>query len=456
MIPLTGIGAVFLLINIAMILMLPKRWAAMPLLVGACYMTLGQGIQIGPFHFPVIRMIVLSGITRVILRGEKPTNGLNGMDYLIVAWSLWAVVSSAFHKEPSSALVFNLGLIFNVSGIYFLFRIFCETQENVVQLCRMTIIVLVPIAIEMVYEKLAVHNLFSILGGIQSSPDIRNGSIRAQGPFAHSILGGTVGAVCLPLAVGLWSQFRTVSIIGIVACLIIIFTSASSGPLMSGVFAIAALSLWSYRHLVPMLRRASVVGYIIADLVMKVPAYYLIARIDLTGSSTSWHRARLIESAIEHVGEWWLGGTDYTRHWMPTGVSWSPDHTDITNHYIQMGVIGGMPLMLLFIATLWKGFSFVGQGLRNNSDGSKTSQFFLWALGASLFAHATTSISVSYFDQSFIFLYLTLAAISTFYGAKFNTQSEPNIPEIVNKNRVVYSRPKKTVTLKTNKSTMPA
>ena len=72
--------------------------------------------------------------------------------------------------------------------------------------------------------------------------------------------------------------------------------------------------------------------------------------------------------------------------------------------------------MLLFIAVLAKGFSFVGQTLRQRTDLTEESQFMLWALGASLFAHATTFISVSYFDQSFVFLYLTLAAIGSMWS----------------------------------------
>ena len=148
---------------------------------------------------------------------------------------------------------------------------------------------------------------------------------------------------------------------------------------------------------------------------MQAPAYYLMARTGMGGSG--WHRARLIQTSIEHLHEWWLAGTDYTRHWMPTGVSWSPDHTDITNHYIQMGIYGGLPLMVLFIFILAKGFSYVGETLKNEDEQKPGHQFFLWALGASLFANVATMISVSYFDQSFIFLYLVLAAIGSIWSA---------------------------------------
>jgi hypothetical protein len=150
---------------------------------------------------------------------------------------------------------------------------------------------------------------------------------------------------------------------------------------------------------------------------MNAPAYYILSYIDLTGSSTSWHRAALIDAAITHWSEWWLAGTEYTRHWLPYGVPWSRNHIDITNYYLRMGIDGGLPLMLAFIWVLVKGFSIVGRTLREleaaPTPSASCSAFLIWALGASLFAHVATFISVSYFDQSVVFLYLTLAAIGS-------------------------------------------
>jgi hypothetical protein len=196
---------------------------------------------------------------------------------------------------------------------------------------------------------------------------------------------------------------------------------------MSALAAIGALLMWYYRHKMRLLRWFAVFGYIALDMVMEAKAYYIISRINPAGGG-GWHRARLIESAFKHLNEWWLAGTDYTRHWMPTGVPWTPDHTDITNHYLKMGVIGGLPLMILYIAILAKGFSFVGQILRSPVSLPPKSQFLIWALGASLFAHTVTMIAVSYFDQSFIFMYLTIAAIgSAWSNLKINQKTNIKI-----------------------------
>ncbi len=413
---------VFLMLNGIVLLTIPRRWAALAFLVGACYMNLGYGIGLGALHFPPVRVLIALGLVRVVIRGERLAGRMNSLDWLMVVWTAWALLSSLFHRDVFETLVNRSGFVYNACGVYFFLRVVCQSLEDVVTLCRMTAILLTPISIEMLFERVTGHNLFSALGGVPEISEIRNdGRVRAQGPFDHSILAGTVGAVCLPIMIGLWGRHRKTAVTGIVACVSMVFASASSGPIMSVFFAIGALFMWSWRHQMQLVRWLAVLSYIGLDLVMKAPPYYLIARIDLTGSSTGWHRAALIDTALTHLSEWWLTGTDYTRHWLNYGVVWSPDHIDITNHYLRMGVDGGLPLMLLFIAILAKGFSFVGQTLRQADNLPSESRFMIWALGASLFSHAATFISVSYFDQSFVFIYLTLAAICS--GSIQTTQS---------------------------------
>lgn len=392
--------------------MLPRRWAPLPFLLGVCYITRYQRVDLGSFTFTILRILIAVGFMRVLFRGERLEGRMNGLDKLMLMWASWMLISSGFHKAPSAALIYRLGLVYDACGVYFLLRIFFRTLDDVRHLCRLTAIVLLPVAIEMLYEKLTFHNLFSAFGG-PATPAIREGHIRARGPFDHAILAGTIGAVTLPIMIGLWQQYRKVAILGTISCMTMIVTSASSGPILSAMAGIGALYMWHFQHQLRVVRWLGVIGYIALDFIMKDPAYYIVARIDLAGGSTGWHRARLIESSIEHLSEWWLAGTDYTRHWMPSGVSWSPEHTDITNHYLQQGVVGGLPLIILFIAILVIGFSVVGRMQQQVPVLPVQSRFMIWALGASLFAHAVTFSSVSYFDQSFLFIYLTLAAIAS-------------------------------------------
>lgn len=76
--------------------------------------------------------------------------------------------------------------------------------------------------------------------------------------------------------------------------------------------------------------------------------------------------------------------------------------------------------MLLFIVILVKGFSIVGLSIRNEDYIKQGNLFFIWSIGASLFVHTVTFISVSYYDQSFLFIYLTLSAIGSLSGTLNN------------------------------------
>jgi len=71
------------------------------------------------------------------------------------------------------------------------------------------------------YEVATGHNPYAIFGGARvaeyASLAVRDNKIRAQGPFAHSILAGTFGAVLVPLFVGLWWKSKKYGKIALVA-----------------------------------------------------------------------------------------------------------------------------------------------------------------------------------------------------------------------------------------------
>ncbi|NML18991.1 hypothetical protein [Azohydromonas caseinilytica] len=410
---MNGLAVAFIFVDALLVLTLPRHLAALPVLAVTYYMPVSAGFDLGPFNFYGVRVVLTLAFVRILAKGERLPGGANRLDWLMVWWAVVALVTSLFHDDMWATFVNRLGLVFMGCGSYFTLRIFCSTQEDVTRICRMTALLLLPVAVSMLYEKLTGNNPFAEFGGVSSTSEVRNGTIRAQGAFGHSILAGSAAAAVLPLMGVLWRSHRMTAIAGIGACLTMVFSCGSTGPLMSTVFALAALMMWRMREHMRLVRWGAVLGYIGLELVMNAPAYYILSYIDLTGSSTSWHRAALIEAAVTHWPEWWAIGTDYTRHWMAYGVLWSGNHVDITNYYIRMGVDGGMPLLLMFLAVLGKGFSYVGKILQTRNGQSADFPFATWALGAALFAHASTFISVSYFDQCVVLLYMTLALISS-------------------------------------------
>lgn len=395
-----------LLIAVAGVFLLPRRWVPVPFLLLACYIPKAQTLDFGPFSFTVLRALTIAALVRALLRRDWKDITPGTPDYLMAAWAALMIGTVALHQDPALQVVGRLGLALDGLGLYVVFRLFCRSHRDIALLCVALAMMLAPLALVMAYEKIAAHNLLAVFGGVPDMPLTRDGQVRAQGPFRHAILAGTIGALSVPFMVALWPRHRIAAAIGIAASLCIIVSSHSSGPLMSLAAALFALALWPFRQHLSVLRWGGLGVYLLLALVMNRSPYYLLAEIDLTGSSTGWHRARLIEASMTHLNEWWLAGTDYTRHWMPTGVSFSPDHADLTNHYIALGVFGGLPLLLSFLALLVTAFHRVGQ----------QSSFFSWALGSALFAIAVTSVSISYFDQSILWLYMTIAFCCTLSG----------------------------------------
>ena len=395
------------------VLALPRRYALAPILAVACYVPFyGDALEIGPFHFTPIRVMIALAVLRVFLRGEWLSIRMNGLDWTVFLWGTWNVTSGLLHADPTGAVVLRLGVTYNVWGIYFPVRAFLRSSDDLTAMAKTLALVLIPVAAEMVYEKFTVENLFYSMAGTPISPEIREGRIRALGAFGHSILGGTLGATSFPIVIGLWNTHRCLAMLGTAACLTIVIASASSGPILSLASGVVGMLLWHCRQSMRGLRWAAVATYGALDVVMNDPAYFVLARIDLAGGSTGWHRAELIRSSLQHLSEWWLYGTDRTRHWMPTGIPADPNHTDITNHYLSMGVVGGLLQMALFIACLVLAFGYAGRIARPLID-SVASRWLVWCCGAALAAHAATFFSVAYFDQSFVPLYLLLATLGS-------------------------------------------
>lgn len=419
----------FLVVSVIAVLCLQRKWAPIPLLASCCYMTIGQGIELGPVSLPIYRLVLAAGVIRIIIRRESIAGGINAIDKLMMAWAFWMIFAGFFHEDvPGAGPVYASGFVFNVTLVYLLARVWCRDMTELMAVMRMVAWLLVPVAIAMVTEHVLKRNYFGVLfGGVTEDIYVRDGSIRAQGPFAHPILAGTVGAVSFPLMVGVWLRYRVSATVGMVAGVVIVLASTSSGPLMSLMMAVGALMLWKRQSLLPAIRWGVVGLYVMAEIVMERPAYYLISKIDLTGSSTGWHRSRLIEMAFEHISRWWLFGTDYTGDWMAQTVDEAGRSADITNYYIWIGTIGGLPAMLLLIAVIWRGFVWVGKVIRNMPPESRQQQFMIWCLGAGLFAHAGTSMSVSYTDQSMMFLWLNVGAISSMYSMVLLTAKEKGL-----------------------------
>jgi hypothetical protein len=343
----------------------------------------------------------------------------------------WLLVASFFHEPGAAAAgpVFIIGKIAEIGLCYMLVRSFCQDMDDFAAIMSVIALMLVPIALEMIFEKFTGTNLFSkVFGGVSEAVVERDGKLRARGPFRHAILAGTVGAALVPIMLGLWRRNPRAAKVGLAACVTMVATCASSGPVLSVGFAMVGVFLWKFRSMMGIVRWCIPLGYLALEVVMEKPAYYIIGRLSM-GGSTGWHRSHLIHSSIQYFGDWWAIGTDYTRSWMPTGVTFSDDHTDITNYFLAYGVMGGILAVILMIAMCWVAFNWVGKIIDSfPEDEENGDRFMVWCMGSSLFSHVATSISVAYYDQSVFFFWFSIATIGSLHWLCSQKETPEAIP----------------------------
>lgn len=411
----TPLGLAFVAIMMLLTIGLPRALAFAPLLMTACWMTLGQRIVIAGINFPSLRLVILAVFLRLLMRGELSKIEWTKLDRILFWSHITNFTVFVLLWHTGDAVINRLGMLFNGFGMYFGFRSWIRTREDVVRVAQTFVLVLLPVAGMMVVEKYTGRNYFSILGGVPEMTVIRDGALRCQGPFSHPILAGTFGAVWLPVFVGLiWSKRAVfLPLLGIVASVAMTVTSASSGPVFTLAAAALAVFMWPLHRHMRNFRIAVVVGLVVLQLAMNAPIWFIIARINIISGSTGWHRAHLIDTAVKHLPQWFLLGVKDV-------AAWGVFAGDVTNHYLLEGFRGGFITMVLFIWTMVLAYKYVGLAIRREilwNPSSKDTKL-MWTLGATVVAHMVTFISVAYFEgQSMMNWYLTLAMIAAVYTA---------------------------------------
>jgi hypothetical protein len=410
---LNGLGLAFIIAMCVLILIFPRRYAIVPLIIIICYMTLGENVLVNGLHFTLIRILALAGWLRILMRGEFRKFKMNSIDWLFIFWVISDVTCYMILWHDNAAFINRLGYAYNAIGFYFMFRVLIRDLDDIKRTYKIVAILIIPLGFFMLAEKITGHNAFAIFGGVDAITRIRDGSLRCQGPFAHPILAGSFGATLCPLFFALWWQGprnRVIAVLGILSAVTITIASASSGPAFALMFGILGLIMWNWRQHLRKVRWAIVCTLIGLQVVMKAPVWFLLGRVSLFSGSTGFHRAYVIDHFINHFSEWWLIGEKNTSHW---GAVMS----DITNEYVFQGVEGGLLTLVFFIWIISRCFRGVGLTVRGMKDASFPDKMSVWVLGAALLTHAVNFISISYFDQNIVNWYMLLAMISTVSGA---------------------------------------
>ena len=390
----------------------PRKYVIVPLLVAAFIIPMDQVVVLGTFHFQMLRILILLGWIRVIATKLSSgvrlfSQGWNAIDTTVTLWASVTAVNVVLLWQESAAFNNQLGTLYTVFGIYFLLRCLIRDSSDIDHAIRSLAYVAAIIAVIMVVEQATGRNPYAFLGGARAwtreTLINREDTFRAMGSFQHPILAGTFGGILLPFFIMIWRKDKRTAWVGAISATLIVITSHSSTPLLAYAAALVAVCLWPIREWMRPVRWGLFITLTMLHVVMKAPVWALVARIDLTGGSSSYHRFMLIDECIRHFGEWWLLGTK-------NFAAWGWDMWDLANQYVAIADTSGLLPLILFIAIIVFAFKFIGKS-RKAARGRKLDEFYLWMLGGALFTNVVAFFGISYFDQTMVIWYALLAMV---------------------------------------------
>lgn len=400
------VGLAVLVFALGALLVLPKRYHLLPLMVIAVALPGAQRIAILSLDFTFVRIMILATLFMAMLHGQLRTIRWGLPDTLIAIATGWSLIASGVLSGGLSGVVTSAGGAIDTFGAYLLGRAYLRSYRDMRRLLLCFALVSIPMLVFFALEQLSGRNLFSIFGGVPEETMLRNGRLRAQGPFSHPIMAGICWATILPCLIALWqgkTGARLLITAAVISMPLIVVATASSTPVVALMCGYIGLALYAWRRYMRPMFMAMAAVLLVLQLSMEMSVWHLMSRIDIAGGSTGWHRYNLIQQAINHFGEWWAFGTNATGHW-----GWGLQ--DITNQYVLEGVDGGIVQLLLFLAFLFVLFMRIGRAQRLATTVAESR--LLWGMAVTLFVHCISFLAVSYFGQMVCIFYLFVGAVA--------------------------------------------
>jgi hypothetical protein len=337
------------------------------------------------------------------------------------------------------------GYLMDTWCAYMAVRFIVTDRTRLLSVIKCVSLVLIPLAILGVIESVTFWQPFATLrrfspwfaGETGVSPG-RFGFARAIGPFGHAILFGGGFAMFLPLIYylrGEKNDWRPFAYILSGVALLGALSSMSSGPWVMVIVVIFCLAMERHKVWVKPLVIFVAISCIFVGMASNRPFYHVVASWANPLGGAGWHRAKLIDLAIENFNEWWLVG------YGAKDPGWGPHlgmaHTDVTNEYILNGVRYGLLGVIVLCAVLAKAFQDIIATHRKVTH--PASKSLCWAFGSLLFGVVVTWMSVNFFGQLLTLFYCCLGMIGSLCHPKFNWQIPGRISIVQNNSaQMVY------------------
>jgi len=283
-------GLIMLLLAGVLILSLNREKAFLVFIIAALMIPLTQKLVFINLNFTALRILIAVAWIRMFFRMELHPIRLNVIDKVFIFWVISNAVTFVLLWQTWGAFVNRLGSMMDSAGLYFIFRFFIADVDEIDSGIRSLAILSSVLAVIMVLEQAIGTTMYGYMSGTPDVTFVREGRLRAQGPFAHSILAGTFGATLIPLLVSQWlkpglNKVLVVTAMG--ACAVVALASVSSGPVLAAFWGVAAIFMWPLRMHMRFIRWGIAFFLVLAHLMMKAPVWALIERVGFFAGSSS-------------------------------------------------------------------------------------------------------------------------------------------------------------------------
>jgi len=338
----------------------------------------------------------------------------------------WVAVSMAIYvgvflvTRPASATLENRsGFLMDTWLAYFVGRFMITNTKDLTSFIKCISIALVPLAILGVIEATTGWQFFIPLkrfcpwyGSSGKIFEPRWGLERATGPFTHSILFGCAFVMFVPLIHYLRYQrnhWRVLAYVFSGIAIIGALSSMSSGPWVMVIATLFCLTMEKFKVWVKPLLISFPLLCVFIGIASNRPFYHVLVSYANPIGGSGWHRARLVDAAIDHFSEWWLLG--YKGEDPGWGHYMGMSLTDVTNEFILAGVFYGIFGVIALCWVLATAFRNIIAVYRKTSDPMLRS--LCWSFGCILFSIIVVWMSVSFFGQIISMFYCLLGIIGS-------------------------------------------
>jgi len=427
-----GVTLTIALILSVLVIALRPKYALVAYIVGLLWYPSYLAVSIGTIDIVVGRFIVAVLLMRCLFDDKIRTKFKWCRLDTLVTLSMVVYVGAYLitQVESLSATIENRGgYLMDTWCAYLAARFIVTDRMKLISIIKCVSIAMVPLAILGVIESVTGWQPFAPLqrfspwyGGAKAFvSEGRFGFARAIGPFSHAILFGGGFAMFLPLIYCLRHEkkdWRTYAYIISGIVLLGALSSMSSGPWVMVIVVIFCLIIERHKHLVKPLFIFLIISCIIIGIASNRPFYHVIVSWANPLGGAGWHRAKLIDVAIDKFDEWWMIG--YGAKDPGWGPIFGMGHSDITNEFILNGVRYGILGVIALCAVLGKAF----QGLISTYRKQRhpVAKSLCWAFGSLLFSITVAWMSVNFFGQLSTLVYCSFGMIGSLCSPNFNWQ----------------------------------